>query len=192
MAPGHARDPCPAVHCRQTTQTVPRAAHIPCVHTRCHQREPGVRGNTEGSVPRPSLGTVTRTRLSHTAKLRPPLNTAGSRGHGHPHFLQDGGAQPKPGPQLPSELPRGQSFMPHLDPQSPLPPSRATVAAVRGRPPLHKAGVRVLALYSRKSHVTYSQPSPPMAPYTRVPHPSVQPTREPEVLQCLPLRNSRV
>lgn len=82
--------------------------------------------------------------------------------------------------------------MPCLDPQPPLPPSRARVAAVGGGPPLHTAEVGVPALYSRKSHVTYSQPSPPTAPHTRVPHPWVQPTREPEVLQCLPLRNSHV
>lgn len=191
MAPGHACAPCPAVHCRQTTRTVPRAAHIPCVHTRCHQREPGVRGNTEGSVPRPSLGTVARTRLSLTAKLRAHLNTAGAESTAT-HTSSRTEAPSPSLPQLPSELPRGQSFMPCLDPRHLCLPREPEWLLSGGGPPLHKAGVGVPALYSRKSHVTYSQPSPPTAPHTRVPYPWVQPTKEPEVLQCLPLRNSHV
>ena len=69
---------------------------------------------------------------------------------GRPHLPRDRGpgsrgAQPEPGPQLPSELPQGESFLPCLDLQSPLSPSRARAAAVGGRPTLHKAGVRAPA-----------------------------------------------
>lgn len=61
------------------------------------------------------------------------------------------GAQPEPGPQLSSELPQGESFVPCLDPQSPRTPSRTRAAAARGKPSLHKAGVRAPIFKSRKS-----------------------------------------
>lgn len=138
------------------------------------------------------------TRHSHQDQALTHSKAAGTPEHSReqrarPPTLPPGRRRPAQAcPQLPSELPQGQSFMPCLDPRHLCLPREPEWLLSGGGPPLHKAGVGVPALYSRKSHVTYSQPSPPTAPHTRVPYPWVQPTKEPEVLQCLPLRNSHV
>ena len=81
---------------------VPRVAHAPCAHT-VEARRASPPGLCSAQPAGPG---------SHT-----------QQSCGRPHLPQDGGlgsrgAQPEPGPQLPSELPQGESFMPRLDRKS--------------------------------------------------------------------------